>query len=228
MKEFALKIHFTKQHTQKEEAQAAADATHAASMQSASSMQSPASTAETKNNNSVSGNEEEPKMIVEPRLEYLSRRIEPRKEETRKRVYQVQGLQNFQHQYFQCHQCPKTFYSPKILQLHLRCHSVKKVKEKFPCYFCPKEFASKLNLNNHTKKNHANIEEEQERSREDFPMYQCEYCDKTTASIKYLKIHEKLHTQGRPYCEICDLNFATKGCLGRHRQKFHSNLNAIQ
>ncbi|CAG7826154.1 unnamed protein product [Allacma fusca] len=191
MKEFALKIHFTKQHTQKDQIESE-EANNAAATAGSASMENNMKPSDSKNSDGEV--EEEPKMIVEPKLEFLSHRIEIKKDEIRKRLLPVS---HFQQPYYQCHQCPKTFYSPKILQLHLRCHSIKKVKEKYPCYFCPKEFASKLNLNNHTKKNHANIREDQ--PREDFPMYQCEYCDKTTASIKYLKIHEKLHTQGRPY-----------------------------
>ncbi|XP_059351186.1 uncharacterized protein LOC130696249 isoform X2 [Daphnia carinata] len=108
----------------------------------------------------------------------------------------------------QCNECGKMIHA-KGFQDHVKLHSG--IKSHL-CELCGRAFVFRSSLNSHIRLNHRGI------SRTKPPKnFMCSTCGHTVSSKERLGIHERIHTDERPFdCKFCDKKFREKGTLVRH------------
>ncbi|KAI9554433.1 hypothetical protein GHT06_019705 [Daphnia sinensis] len=108
----------------------------------------------------------------------------------------------------QCNECGKMIHA-KGFQDHVKLHSG--IKSHL-CELCGRAFVFRSSLNSHIRLNHRGI------SRTKPPKnFMCSTCGHTVSSKERLGIHERIHTDERPFdCKYCDKKFREKGTLVRH------------
>ena len=110
---------------------------------------------------------------------------------------------------YKCDQCDKKFYDKKLLKHHIL---IEHDKFRFECSVC--HFMCKTT---ETLKNHIQVEHENN------PKLECDSCNKTFSTLKYLKMHKyHVHTRKIP-CKECKQIFRTQSSLNRHHKAFHSD-----
>ena len=102
--------------------------------------------------------------------------------------------------------------SSQSLNLHVLI--VHEGKKNFKCDICNKDFSSKAHLNTHKR----DIHEDDENVR----THECTTCNKKFKSTVYLKTHMEVHENKRHSCEECELTFAIKSSLRKHKRYKHS------
>ncbi|XP_046452636.1 uncharacterized protein LOC124200445 isoform X2 [Daphnia pulex] len=108
----------------------------------------------------------------------------------------------------QCNECGKMIHA-KGFQDHLKLHSG--IKSHL-CELCGRAFVFRSSLNSHIRLNHRG--EERTKPLKNF---MCSTCGHTVSSKERLGIHERIHTDERPFeCKYCDKKFREKGTLVRH------------
>ena len=102
-----------------------------------------------------------------------------------------------------CPVCSFGFLRKSTLTVHMRRHNDEKP---FQCHQCPKRFIVNNELTSHVKHMHGGVKE-----------HKCGYCSKRFFSRGDLIIHERTHTNERPFpCSECGKKFRSKSCLTRH------------
>ncbi|XP_046451608.1 uncharacterized protein LOC124199728 isoform X1 [Daphnia pulex] len=108
----------------------------------------------------------------------------------------------------QCNECGKMI-NAKGFQDHLKLHSG--IKSHL-CELCGRAFVFRSSLNSHIRLNHRG----EERTKP-LKKFVCSTCGHTVSSKERLDIHERIHTDERPFeCKYCDKKFREKGTLVRH------------
>ncbi|EFX82132.1 hypothetical protein DAPPUDRAFT_195595 [Daphnia pulex] len=98
----------------------------------------------------------------------------------------------------------------KGFQDHLKLHSG--IKSHL-CELCGRAFVFRSSLNSHIWLNHRGGEERTKPLKK----FVCSTCGHTLFSEERLGIHERIHTDERPFeCKYCDKKFREKGTLVRH------------
>lgn len=119
---------------------------------------------------------------------------------------------------YKCPECSETFISKIVLDRHSRFHG--RPPKLSRCEFCFKELSTELSLKSHIQRLHSSTSQ-CELCREKFeskeilknhikathPPSTCEFCGKSFALPRYLKMHLKLHVEGEEEgkinCQIC-------------------------
>lgn len=84
-------------------------------------------------------------------------------------------------------------------------------KSNVECQLCKKEFPTRDKLREHYANDHT--------------PFKCQFCDKTFALQRYVRMHESTHTQNndKPFkCDFCTKNFTKVALLMNHVLKVHS------
>nr|CAB3265137.1 histone-lysine N-methyltransferase PRDM9-like [Phallusia mammillata] len=78
-----------------------------------------------------------------------------------------------------------------------------------PCNICDKIFINDVALNKHMKWKHPD--------RSVVKQHKCPWCDYSTDKVGHLKVHERTHTNEKPFqCEICQKRFSQLHVLKTH------------
>jgi KRAB domain-containing zinc finger protein len=118
---------------------------------------------------------------------------------------------------YKCQHCSETFINKVVLDRHMRFHGG--IARVFKCEFCPKELSSDTSLKSHIQRVHR-TSAQCELCKEIFPTRDhmkdhlnafhepsiCQYCNKSFALPRYLKMHEKLHNDDlttKIQCQFC-------------------------
>jgi len=110
---------------------------------------------------------------------------------------------------FVCCQCPESFVSRHLKNVHERTHNGEKG---FICDQCGESFATSQGLSHHKSKHTGDYQ------------FRCRACDKGFNNYKLLEEHFHIHTGNKPYqCNKCDKGFANRGSLWIH-MKQHDNV----
>lgn len=110
---------------------------------------------------------------------------------------------------FVCSQCPESFVSRHLKNVHERTHNGEKG---YICDQCGDSFATSQGLSHHKSKHTGDYQ------------FRCRACDKGFNNYKLLEEHFHIHTGNKPYqCSKCDKGFANRGSLWIH-MKQHDNM----
>jgi len=110
---------------------------------------------------------------------------------------------------FVCCQCPESFVSRHLKNVHERTHNGEKG---FICDQCGDSFATSQGLSHHKSKHTGDYQ------------FRCRACDKGFNNYKLLEEHHHIHTGNKPYqCNKCEKGFANRGSLWIH-MKQHDNI----
>ena len=110
---------------------------------------------------------------------------------------------------FVCCQCPESFVSRHLKNVHERSHTGEKG---FICDQCGESFATSQGLSHHKSKHTGDYQ------------FRCRACDKGFNNYKLLEEHFHIHTGNKPYqCSKCDKGFSNRGSLWIH-MKQHDNV----
>ena len=110
---------------------------------------------------------------------------------------------------FVCCQCPESFVSRHLKNVHERTHNGEKG---FICDQCGDSFATSQGLSHHKSKHTGDYQ------------FRCRACDKGFNNYKLLEEHFHIHTGNKPYqCSKCEKGFANRGSLWIH-MKQHDNV----
>lgn len=105
---------------------------------------------------------------------------------------------------FKCNVCDKNFGRLFHLQKHMNTHRDQKA---FACDQCSRKFCDPGRFEHHL------LRHEEKR----FTVFKCNVCEKTFKNKLYLRTHELLHTDTRPFiCSTCGKAFKTKQYLNAH------------
>lgn len=126
---------------------------------------------------------------------------------------------------YKCKICLETFINKVVLERHMRFHGTFTTKL-YRCEYCFKELSSETSLKSHVQRVHktsaqCELCKEMFESREDLKVHInsfhepsiCQYCNKSFALPRYLKMHEKLHnddSSSKIQCEFCSKMFYSK------------------
>ncbi|KAL0809406.1 hypothetical protein ABMA28_011591 [Loxostege sticticalis] len=112
---------------------------------------------------------------------------------------------------YQCPHCPKKFKYPNSLAKHKDTH----LEKTHECAECPKKFGSQTLLKVHMKSH--------ERAKNGASLH-CSFCGKAFFDRFNMQIHERTHTNERPFvCEICNASFRCNSNLQRHIKVSHNS-----
>ena len=103
---------------------------------------------------------------------------------------------------FVCCQCPESFVSRHLKNVHERSHTGEKG---FICDQCGESFATSQGLSHHKSKHTGDYQ------------FRCRACDKGFNNYKLLEEHFHIHTGNKPYqCNKCDKGFFNRGSSWIH------------
>jgi len=104
-----------------------------------------------------------------------------------------------------CSQCPETFISRHLKNVHERTHNGERG---FICDQCGESFATVQGLGHHRSKHTGDYQ------------YRCRTCNKGFNNYKLMEEHFHIHTGDKPYqCSHCDKGFANRGSLWIHQRQ---------
>ena len=107
----------------------------------------------------------------------------------------------------QCGQCASSFKKEQSLKLHIR--FVHENERNFVCDTCAKAFSQKASLDRHI----ADVHEQSGSNA-------CQFCEKRFYKIHALKIHERSHTDEKPFaCSFCDKKYHRSLDRDAHERK---------
>ena len=110
-----------------------------------------------------------------------------------------------------CNICDEIFPSPSQLKRHEIVHSD---EGSFKCDFCEKIYRHKSSWSSHMEKAHI------KKNRHE---HKCKICDKVFSSYYFMKRHETVHTDERPFkCDFCVKSFKLKETCSRHMERVHN------
>ena len=108
-----------------------------------------------------------------------------------------------------CAQCPASFVSKHLKNVHEREHNGEKG---YICDQCGESFATVQGLSHHKSKHTGDYQ------------YRCQACDKGFNNYKLLEEHHHIHTGIKPYqCSKCDKGFANRGSWWIHVKQHESS-----
>jgi len=106
---------------------------------------------------------------------------------------------------FVCPQCPESFASRHLKNVHERTHNGERG---FICDQCGESFATVQGLGHHKSKHTGDYQ------------FRCRTCDKGFNNFKLMEEHQHIHTGNKPYqCNKCDKGFANRGSLWIHQKQ---------
>ena len=116
-----------------------------------------------------------------------------------------------------CLICGKLWWSPSMLERHMRMHTGERP---FECDVCGERFSQKWNVKVHCLRKHEKSTSSDAVKKR--MMKSCSICGNLFWSPSSLKQHMRVHTGEKPFqCDTCDSKFSSKGSLERHCFKVH-------
>lgn len=89
-------------------------------------------------------------------------------------------------------------------------------REQVECCLCAQVFSGKKPLRRHVREQHTTLENI------------CEFCGAYYQKISQLKVHQRLHTNEKPFkCETCNVSFHFKKELRRHKSSNHKQIKSL-
>ncbi|KAG5278578.1 hypothetical protein AALO_G00100480 [Alosa alosa] len=102
-------------------------------------------------------------------------------------------------------------------------HKEERMNGLYCCSQCSRRFSKPILLNLHLKMHGISQEQAQKKKKmsSNTPP-RCGTCGKVFSSRAYLKVHQRVHTNEKPYaCVVCDRTFATSSNLYTHQRTRH-------